>query len=73
MSERSTRGELISWPDPLPEGEGEHDEVILARTGAALVAARNEVALLRARVARLERDNERLVSDLAERSPRKPG
>ena len=76
MSDRSMRGELLSWPDPAPESEGaradlawekaEDSGVRLARTEAALVAARNEIALLRARVARLERDNERLESDLTE-------
>jgi hypothetical protein len=79
MSERSNRGELLSWPEPLPESEGERADlawekaedssVALVRTEAALVAARNEIALLRARVARLQRDNERLESDLAGRKP----
>ena len=79
MFERSTRGELLSWPDPLPEGDdGERSDpprdpaLALARTHAALVAARNENALLRARLARLERDNERLESDLADRRAREP-
>jgi hypothetical protein len=80
MSDRSTREELISWPDPLPESEAGGDDweraedptIALARVEAALVAARNEIALLRARTARLQRDNERLESDLAERNARKP-
>lgn len=82
MSERSIRGELLSWPESLGEGERERadvaweaacdPEVLLARAGAALVAANREIALLRARVTQLQRDNERLQSDLAERRPRKP-
>jgi hypothetical protein len=38
----------------------------LARAEAALVAARNEVALLRARVERLSEHNEQLEADLRE-------
>ncbi|HSO34580.1 MAG TPA: hypothetical protein VLT33_18730 [Labilithrix sp.] len=70
MSERPARGEMLSWPDPYESGEFEPGEASPASAEAALVAARNEIALLRARVARLQRDNERLEADLAARSAR---
>jgi hypothetical protein len=44
----------------------------LARAEAALVAARNEIALLRARVERLSEHNEQLEADLRELRSRGP-
>jgi uncharacterized small protein (DUF1192 family) len=73
MAERRAREELLSWPDSYEShasGEFEFGEPSPASAGAALVAARNEIALLRARVARLQQDNERLQAELDARNAR---
>lgn len=79
MSERSTRNdELKSWSDSEGGYEGDGGQVIdssrepqvaLLRAEAALAAARNEIALLRARVERLQEDNERLEERVAAMKP----
>ena len=81
MSERSTRDdEIKSWSDSEGGHEGDGGEVIdssrepavaLLRAEAALAAARNEIALLRARVERLQEDNERLEERVAAMRPRR--
>ena len=80
MSERSTRNdEIKSWSDSEGGYEGDGGQVIdssrepavaLLRAEAALAAARNEIALLlRARVERLQEDNERLEERVAAMRP----
>ena len=79
MSERSTRDdEIKSWSDSEGGYEGDGGQVIdssrepavaLLRAEAALAAARNEIALLRARVERLHEDNERLEERVAALKP----
>lgn len=80
MSDRTTRDEIKSWSpsEGSYEGDGGHavdsarePAVALLRAEAALAAARNEIALLRARVERLQEDNERLEQRVAALTPAK--
>jgi hypothetical protein len=81
-SRRDRHEELISWPEPLAEQvsidgstapsqpksamrKREPGEALVLAE-AALVAARNEIALLRARVERLTLANEALETELRE-------